>query len=69
MSTTFRSVKTVCLLSRQRGELVEPRVDDRHDADVRLDRAERIVRALRAGRGQRVEDRRLADVRQTDDAD
>ena len=53
----------------ERGELVEPRIDDRHDADVRLDRAERIVRALRAGGGQRVEDRRLADVGQTDDSD
>ena len=50
------------------GERVEPRVRHRHDADVRVDRAERIVlrRDLRAR--ERVEQRRLADVRQSDDA-
>ena len=49
-------------------EHVEARIGHRHDADVRIDRAERIVlrRDLRAR--QRVEERRLADVRQTDDA-
>src|SRR4029453_3898048 len=40
-----------------------------HLADVRLDRAERIVRRLRRrGRGQRVEHRRLADIGQAEDA-
>ena len=49
-------------------EHVETRVGHGHDADVRIDRAERIVlrRDLRAR--QRIEERRLADVRQTDDA-
>src|SRR5205085_6358972 len=53
---------------REIGELDEPPVDDRHDPDVRLDRAERIVGALRAGGGECVEDGRLADIRETDDA-
>ena len=40
-----------------------------HDADVRLDRAEGIVRRLRlAGAGEGVEERGLADVRQSDDS-
>ena len=40
-----------------------------HDADVRLDGAERIVRRLRRrGLGQRIEQRRLADIGQADDA-
>ena len=55
------------LALRELGERGEARVDDRHDADVRLDRAERIVRALRARGGECVEDRRFADVRQSDD--
>ena len=39
-----------------------------HGADVRLDRAKRIVLAGDTRRGQRVEQRALADVRQSDDA-
>ena len=54
------------------GELrqrVEPRIRHRDLADIRLDGAERIVRRLRRrGLGQRVEERRLADIRQADDA-
>ena len=54
------------------GELrqrVEPRIGHRHLADIGLDGAERIVRRLRRRRrGQRVEERRLADIRQADDA-
>ena len=51
------------------GELVEARIGDRDLADVGLDRAERIVGRLRRLRlGQRVEEGRLADVRQADDA-
>jgi hypothetical protein len=50
---------------RQRGQ---PRIRHRYDADVRVDGAERIVlrRDLRAR--QRIEERGLADVRQSDDA-
>ena len=48
---------------------VEPRVGHRDLADIRLDGAERIVRRLRGrGLGQRIEERRLADIRQPDDA-
>ena len=47
---------------------VEPRIGHRHLADVRLDGAERIVRRLRRrGLRQRIEERRLADIRHADD--
>ena len=49
------------------GELVQPLVGHGHHADVRLDGAERIVGALRAGVGDGVEQGGLADVRQPDD--
>ena len=50
-------------------DLVEPRVRHGDAADVRLDRAERIIRRLRSGGfGQSIEKRRFADVRQADDA-
>src|SRR5207248_3106977 len=53
----------------EHGEPVEPGVGYRDLADIRLDGAERIVRGLRRRRlGQRVEERRLADIGQTDDA-
>ena len=49
---------------------VQPRLGHRHVADVGLDGAERIVgRLRRRGLGQRVEQGRLADVRQADDGD
>ena len=51
------------------GEHVEPRVRDADDADVRLDRRERVVRREHVVLGQRVEQRGLADVGQADDAD
>ncbi len=54
---------------RDRRQRVEPRVGHRHDADVRFDRAERIVRrcgVLRLRQG--VEERGLADVWKPDDA-
>ena len=54
--------------ARDRRQRREPRVRHLDDADVRLDRAERIVLGGDAGLGQRVEERRLADVRQADDA-
>ena len=47
----------------------EPRVGHLHDADVRLDGAEGVVRRFCLGRRQRVEERRLADVGESDDAD
>ena len=50
-------------------QLVEARIGHRDLADIRLDGAERIVRRLRRrGRGQRVEQRRLADIRQADNS-
>ena len=50
------------------GELVEPRIGHRDLADIRLDGAERIIRRLRRRRlGQRIEQRRLADIGQSDD--
>ena len=51
-----------------RRQRVEPRIGHFDDADVRLDRAERIVLGGDAGLGERVEERRLADVGQADDA-
>ena len=48
---------------------VEPRVRDGDAADIRLDRAEGIVRRLRrGGLRQRVEKRRFANIRQADNA-
>ena len=49
-------------------ERVEARVGHRHDADVRVDGAERVVLGRDAGARQRVEEGGLADVRQADDA-
>ena len=50
------------------GELVEPGIGHRDLTDIRLDRAERIVCRLRRRRfGQRIEQRRLAHIRQSDD--
>ena len=49
-------------------ERVELRVRHGDDADVRIDRAERIVLGRNLRRRERVEQRRLTDVRQSDDA-
>ena len=50
------------------GELVQPFVRHRDLADIRLDGAERIVRRLGGrGFGERIEQRRFADIRQPDD--
>jgi hypothetical protein len=47
----------------------DPQVGHRHVADIGLDGAERIIGRLRGRRlSQRIEKRRLADVRQADDA-
>ena len=51
------------------GELVEARVGNLDHADVRLDGAERVVRGFGLGGGQGIEQRRLADVRKTDDSE
>ena len=57
------------LRARDGRELLEARIGHGHVADVGLDGAERIVRRLRRRRlRQRVEEGRLADVRQADDA-
>ena len=53
----------------QLGELVQPRVGHADHADVGLDRRERVVRRQHVVLGQRVEQGRLADVRQSDDSD
>ncbi len=47
---------------------IQARIGNRHNADIGLDRAERVVFRRNFVRGQRVEQCRLADVRQTDDA-
>ena len=53
----------------QHRELVEARIGHRDLADVRLDGAERIIRRLRRrGLRERIEEGRLADIRQADDA-
>ena len=57
------------LRAGDRGQRRQPGVGHGDDADVRLDGAERIVgRLRRGGLRQRVEERRLADVGQADDA-
>ena len=48
-------------------EIVQPCVRHGDNADVRLDRAERVVRRLRPGVCQRIEKRALAHVGQTHD--
>src|SRR5690606_38349816 len=50
------------------GERVQPRIRHRHDADIGLDGAEGEVGRGDARLGQRIEEGRLADVRQADDA-
>ena len=50
-----------------RRQLRQPRIRHFHHADVRLDGAERIVGRIRVRRGERVEQRGLADVGQSDD--
>ena len=49
------------------GQLVQPRIGQRHHALVRLDRRERVVGGHHVVSGQRVEQGRFADVGQTDD--
>ena len=61
VGTTFSGL-TICR------ERVELRIGHRDDADVRVDRAERIVLGRNFRGGERVEQRRFTDVRQSDDA-
>src|SRR3954467_4356002 len=61
---TTRSGPTLAGRLASRGELRQPRVGQLDDADVRLDRAERVVLGRDAGLGERVEEGGLADVRQ-----
>ena len=69
MSTKVMRVGTISADLARRASSFKPRVRHGDLADVRLDGAERIVRRLRRrGLRQRIEQRRLADVRQADDA-
>ncbi len=51
------------------GQAIEARVGHGHDADVGLDRGERVVGGVNLPARERGEERGLADVGQTDDAD
>ena len=69
MSTNSIVAGTIVVGLRDLRERLEARVGHRDDADVRLDRAERIVRRLGLARArQGVEEGGLADVRQPDDS-
>ena len=69
ISTNSSEVGTIFADLPIAASVVEARIRHRHAADIRLDGAERVVRRLRRrGRGQRVEQRGLAHVRQPDDA-
>ena len=69
MSTKFSRVGTISADLASVASVSQPRIRHRHLADIRLDGAERIIRRLRRRRfGQRIEERRLADIRQADDA-
>ena len=69
MSTKVRRVGMISFELAIAASVVEPRVGHGDVADVGLDGAERIIRRLGGGGlGERVEERRLADVGQADDA-
>ena len=68
ISTKVSRVGMICADLAIVRQLVEPGIRHRDLADIRLDGAERIIRRLRRCRlGQRVEQRRLADIGQPDD--
>ena len=69
MSTKSTVAGSIALRAEDLGELVEARVGDADDADVGLDRGERVVGRQHVVLGQGVEQGRLADIRQTDDSD
>ena len=69
MSTKVSRVGMICLEPAMLRQLIEPRVGHGDVADIGLDGAEGIIRGLRRrGLRERVEEGRLADVRQADDA-
>ena len=68
MSTNSTAVGMHLLRLDDLGQRVQARIRHRHDADVRLDGAEREVGRGDARLGQRIEQGGLADVRQADDA-
>ena len=69
MSTKVSRVGMICAEPAISASVVEPRIGHADIADIGLDGAERIIRRLRRRRlRQRVEERRLADIRQADDA-
>jgi len=53
---------------RNRRKLSKPRIRHRHNTDIRVDRAERIVFCGDLRAGKRVEERGLTDIGQADDA-
>lgn len=55
------------LAAEDLGELVEPGIGKVDDANVRLDRRERVVRCESVIVRKRVEEGRLADIRESDD--
>src|SRR6185503_5723071 len=52
---------------RDRGDALQARVGHRHDADIGLDGAERVILGRNRGLGKRIEQRGLADVGQAHD--
>jgi hypothetical protein len=52
----------------QLSELIETRVRDRHDADIRLDGGEGIISRKRTRVGKRIKKRGFTYIRETDDA-
>ena len=65
-STTAGTVRCGCTISASSSSRSSGTLDA---ADVRLLGGERIVRGEHAGRGERVEERGLADVRESDDSE
>ena len=69
MSTNETGRGEDALAVEELGERVEARVGQVDDADVRLDRRERIVGREHLILGESVEQGRLADIRESDDCD
>ena len=69
MSTNSIAAGIIFCEPRQLREHFESRIGHGDDAEIRIDRAERIIRRLRfAGARDRVEERGFPDVRQTDNS-
>ena len=69
MSTTSRCSGISRSIAERLAQPLQALVRHGHDRDVRLDGREGILGRLRAAAGERVEERRLAGVRQPDDPD